>query len=155
MQAEATLCKCPSERKGKIKNSPLPFFNLLLIAILPKCPFCMLAYSTAITVCSTQAIAHTTGWASYISISLALITLLIVLYNFKGKRTLLAASLILLGTIFISYSELITGNVAHYYWGSAALLVGVWANGSFLFFVKLLKSKFFKSASKVFVYGQN
>ena len=155
MQAEATLCKCPSERKVKIKNSPLPFFSLLLIAILPKCPFCMLAYSTAITVCSTKAIAHTTGWASYVSISLVLITLIIVLYNFKGKRTLTAASLILLGTIFISYSELLSGSVTHYYIGSVALLIGVWANGSFLFFAKLLKAKFLKPASKVIAHGQN
>lgn len=140
MQADNNLCACPSESKVKIKSAPTTLFSALLIAILPKCPFCLLAYSSAITVCSTKAMVHTTGWASYISISLSLITLFIVLFNYKGKRTIAAASVILFGTLIISYSELFSGQVYHYYIGCALLLLGAWANGSFLFFVKLLKS---------------
>ena len=146
MQAGTNLCACPSESKVKLKNSPTTLLSALLIAIIPKCPFCILAYSSAITVCSTKAIVHTTGWASYISISLALVTLFIVLFNFKGTRTIVAASLILIGTIIISYSELYSGQVSHYYFGCAFLVIGAWANGSLLFFVKFLKSTFKEKA---------
>ena len=146
MQAGTNLCACPSESKVKLKNSPTTLLSTLLIAILPKCPFCIAAYSSAITVCSTKALVHTTSWASYISISLALVTLFIVLYNYKGTRTIVAASLISTGTIIIGYSELYSGQVSHYYLGCVLLVIGAWANGSLLFVVKLLKSTFTKKA---------
>jgi hypothetical protein len=152
MQADTNLCACPSERKVKVKTAPTTLFSALLIAILPKCPFCMLAYSSAITVCSTKAMVHTTGWSSYISITLAVITLLIVLYNYKGRRTIVAASFILIGTMIIAYSELYSGQVSHYYIGGVILFIGAWANGSLLFFVKLLKS-FSKKKIEVSIHG--
>jgi len=147
MQADTNLCACPSESKVKVKGAPSTLFNTLLIAIIPKCPFCMLAYSSAISVCSAKAIVHTRGWASYISISLALITLLIVLYNYKGRRTLIAASIISIATIIIAYSELYSGQVSHYYVGCAVLFVGAWTNGSLLFLIRFFKSIFFKKSS--------
>jgi len=153
MQAGKGLCKHAAARKVTIKNSPVPFLSAMLIALIPKCPFCMLAYSLAITVCSAKAITHTPVWTSFISISLALATLLIVVYNYRGRRTLAAAALVLLGTAFISYSELYSGNITHYYMGCMVLVVGVWANGSFLFFVKLLRSKFSKQIGGLPVHG--
>jgi hypothetical protein len=146
MQADRNLCVCPSKSEVKLKNSPTTLLGALLIAIIPKCPFCMLAYSSAITVCSTKAMVHSSGWTSYISISLALITLFIVLYNYKGTRTIVAASLILFGSIIILYSELYSGQVSHYYFGCVFLVIGAWANGSLLFFVKFVKSTFKKKA---------
>ncbi|MEK6780534.1 MAG: hypothetical protein AABY93_02445 [Bacteroidota bacterium] len=153
MQAETNLCKCQSRKEVNDKNSHLSFLSVLLIALIPKCPFCMLAYSAAITVCSTKSITHNTGWTSFISIALAIITLIIVLYNYKGRRTLSAAFIILLGIIFISYAELYSGNVTLYYIGSGALLIGIWTNGSLLFFINLVKSKFSKQSGRVVYHG--
>lgn len=152
MQASTNLCACPSDKKRKINKAPTTLIGALLIAILPKCPFCMLAYSSAITVCSTKAMVHTSGWASYISIALALFTLGIVVYNYKGKRTIVAASLILLATAIISYSELYSGEVVHYYTGCLFLFIGAWANGSFVFFARLIQSMFKKKA-EVTIHG--
>ncbi|MDH4296862.1 MAG: hypothetical protein OEV74_11315 [Cyclobacteriaceae bacterium] len=152
MQAKSILCKCPSERNAKVKNSHASLVSALLIALIPKCPFCILAYSTAITVCSAKAMPHIPGWTSYVSISLAMITLFIVLYNYKGTRTLIACATILLGAALISHSELYSGNIAEYYTGSVALFTGIWANGSFLFIVRMFRSKILKQTRRISVH---
>ncbi|MCB9275152.1 MAG: hypothetical protein H6564_14005 [Lewinellaceae bacterium] len=125
----------------------------ILIVLLPKCPFCLLAYSSAITLCSgVKVYQHEPGWPSWISIGLASLTLALVLWNYKGRRTLFAAALILSGSYFILSSELQTGELAVYYLGAALLLSGVWVNGSFRYvfnrWARPLWQRLFLSAKK-------
>ena len=130
-------CPCPKAKKPKQKARSLSVLSGLLIILLPKCPFCILTFSSAITLCSGAKIyQHAPGWASFISIGLAASTLLLLLWNYKGLRTIGAASLVLLGSYFIISSELWTGELAEYYGGAFFLLLGVWMNGSFYFFFR-------------------
>ncbi len=125
-------CKCNSPHKVKGRGRPLSALAGLLIVILPKCPFCILAYSSAITLCSgAKVYNHAPNWASWISVGLAALTLFLVLWNYKGRRTIFAAALVLSGAYFIISSELQTGELSAYYLGAALLLGGVWVNGSF------------------------
>lgn len=136
MSAPANHCKCKTSHKVKPRGKPLSVLAGILIVILPKCPFCILAYSSAITLCSgAKVYNHAPNWASWISIGLAGLTLLLVLWNYKGYRTLSAAALILLGSYFILTSELQTGDLADYYLGATLLLGGIWVNGSFQYIV--------------------
>lgn len=73
---------------------------------------------------------HTSNWTSYISIVLCLITLGIVLYNFKGIKTVIASLAIVAGGILLGYAELVSGNVSAYYWGCVVVFLGIWTNGS-------------------------
>ena len=130
-------CRCRKGHKIEKRGRFLPVLTGLVIAFLPKCPFCIMAYSSAITLCSgAQIYDHNPTWVSYISIGLAALTLIIVLWNFKGIRTWIAATLVLLGSYFILDSELRTGDFENYYWGVGCLLMGVWVNGSFGYFYK-------------------
>lgn len=100
-----------------------------------------MAYSSAITLCSGATIYdHNPTWTSFISIGLAALTLFFVLWNFKGKRTWVAAAMVFLGSLFILDSELRTGDYGWYYFGVANLFLGVWVNGSFAYFYR----KYFK-----------
>ena len=110
----------------------------LFIALIPKCPFCILAYSSAITLCSgTKVYMHHPEWTSWISIILAIFTLLMVLFNYRGRRTIYAAILVLLGSSLIVVSELYTGEIQVYYYGVTILLFGVWFNASFMYFYRV------------------
>lgn len=98
-----------------------------------------MAYSSAITLCSSAKLYdHNPTWVSYISIGLAAFTLLLVLWNYKGLRTWLAAVMILVGCYFILDSELRTGDFTNYYWGAFGLLMGVW-----VIFIKNICKHFF------------
>ena len=129
-------CSCrPRKKSHPLKHSRWSFIAGLFIALLPKCPFCILAYSSAITLCSGKKIYdHDPGWASFISIALALLTLALILYNYKGRKTIAAASLVLIGSLFLLYSELYTGDIRQYYWGTGFLLFGVWLNANLMYF---------------------
>lgn len=130
-------CHCPKSHRIKPKSRHLPVLSGILIALLPKCPFCIMAYSSAITLCSGATLYdHHPTWISWISIGLAALTLGFVLWNYKGWRTWLAAALVLAGSFFILQSELKTGDVPDYYFGCASLLLGVWLNGNFVWFLR-------------------
>jgi hypothetical protein len=86
--------------------------------------------------CSGKAFDHQPDWTSYISIVLALATMILVLWNFRGIRTIAASAIILAGGVIIFNSELFSGNTTHYYIGCALVLSGVWANGSLVHFLR-------------------
>jgi len=131
------------------KSSKLTVLGAVVIAILPKCPLCALAYSSAITMCSGATLYdHSTNWTSYISVSLCAFTIGLVLWNYKGRRTNLAVLAILLGSSFILHSEFFSGNVTNYYIGSMIVFIGVWLNGSFWHFANKL-GKFITTSNEL------
>lgn len=137
MQCSQKSCRSDFNPKIKKKRSSYPIIIGILIAILPKCPFCIAAYSSAIVLCSgTKLYNQSPDWTNYISILLAFVTLLMVVLNYRGKRTWYAAALVLIGSALIIRTELFTGNLSEYYYGAFLLLLGVWLNASFLFFYR-------------------
>lgn len=128
--------KCTS-KKMQDRNSLFSFLPGIAIALIPKCPFCILSYTSAITVCSAKNMSsHTPEWTSGISIAFALLTFIITAYNYKGRRTKIALLIIASGCALVIYSELFNGLLQSYYWGCSLLMVGIWFNGSLLFFVR-------------------
>ena len=136
-------CDCKSGSTSVRHKDQLPVVASIVIALIPKCPFCILAYSSAITLCSGSKIyQHTPVWSSYISITLAAFTLVLVLWNYKGMRTLWAAASVIAGSLFLVLSEIYTGSPSHYYFGAALLMFGVWMNANFMYFYR----RYFKQA---------
>lgn len=130
-------CKCTTTQSTKQRGKSLPYLLGIIIAILPKCPFCVLAYSGAITLCSGASISqHTASWSSWISISLSILILGILFINYKGMRTLAAIFMVIMGGFLISWAELVSGVTDTYYLGSVLVFMGVWVNGSLLYFLR-------------------
>lgn len=126
-----------SGSKTNKKESFIPLLGGIFIALIPKCPFCILAYGSAITLCSGATIYdHSPAWTNYISLVLIVITFAMVILNYKGLRTIIAAIMILCGSYFIVRSELYTGEIDLYYWGASILMIGIWINASFYFFYR-------------------
>jgi len=119
----------------KDKKSFSPILGGILIAIIPKCPICIVAYSSALSMCSgAKLYHHAPSWTSYLLLGLSILTLVLILVNYKGQRTIAAAILVLLGSSLILASQVYTFSVEHYYIGAVLLMVGVWVNASFRFF---------------------
>lgn len=125
-------CACPDKKPNESSTGKkYPFLLGLLIAIVPKCPFCVLAYSSAMTLCNgSKLYLHQAGWTSWISIGLVAFTLLMVVLNYRGRRTWLAAGAIIAGGSMVAMAELYTGQLQLYYGGAALVFLGIWTNAS-------------------------
>lgn len=131
MKSCCTTHKC-NARVNKKYISWLPAF---IIAILPKCPFCIMAYSGAMTLCSGTTLYPNAGtYSSYVAIGLSILVLASIAFNYKGKKTNIAILLSLLGIISLIFSQFILINQLPYYIGVGFLFFGIWYNGSFSFF---------------------
>jgi len=134
MELSSRTCSHTCNRK---RSNKLTLGTWLMIALLPKCPLCLLSYSTAISLCGGKTIfADTVGWTSYIPLILAFILIATFLYNYKGKKTLIAIGIALLGCLAILYGEYVVKTQGAYYIGVATLFTACWFNGSFSFFLK-------------------
>ena len=131
-------CHCLSKRKAQQRKESASILGTLLIAFIPKCPFCIVAYTSAISTCSTASMSEgIQNWSWWLSLILSAITLLLVIYNFKGTKSLIAIGMILAGSMAILLSKMNSFWFEEiYYTGSVLLLWGVWMNGSFYYFYK-------------------
>ncbi len=102
-----------------------------------------MAYSGAMTMCSGKKIYPENDIAfSILMILLAIIVFIGIAMNRRGLRTIFALALALSGTLLVFISQFIQISEFTYYIGCGMLLLGVWVNGSFLYFIHVLRKKF-------------
>lgn len=131
----STCKKCNTNRKVyTFRNSS--FFSAILIILIPKCPFCIMAYSSAITICGGQDIyMNSNNWVSYIPLALSAMVLVMILLNRKGVRTWFALSIAFLSALLLILSHQLVIPSVFYNVGGIGLLMAAWLNGNLWSFV--------------------
>lgn len=140
-------CNDCSEKRERLNKSKWGIFTGLLLAILPKCPFCMVAYTSTAMLCGEgvvleRTITNHSVLTLLFSATLCLTTFLAILLNRRGRRTLYALALALLGSGMIMVSVLSWGGLPLYYAGTLIVFTGVWMNGSFYWVWRQAKAQF-------------
>jgi hypothetical protein len=133
---------------GRAKKK-FSFFAGLILALLPKCPFCFMAFSSTFVLCDqagtfTDTHTHSSSTTFLLSSLFCGITFAGILFNYHDNRTKYALMLALAGSACIVFSVAMGGGLALYYCGVSFILFGVWLNGRFLFFVRKIRKYFFK-----------
>ncbi len=146
---EKSTCKSCKKANTPSKRN-LGLWGGLILAILPKCPFCVLAYTGTLALCSKdslQVLDHTFSSAATIVFTsfFSLITLLSIYLNKRGNRTRFALMISAAGTIMVLCSAAFYGGIALYYAGVAIIFAGAWLNGSLLYFINKAKQAFSSS----------
>ena len=104
-----------------------------------------MAYAGAIPLCSGNTIYPNSGNLSlYVTVGLAVVVLVAILLNHKGKRTWLAALIALVGVSLLAISQVLWISMTLYYIGATILFFGIWYNGSFAYFQRKLSSLIYK-----------
>ncbi|MBK7372007.1 MAG: hypothetical protein IPJ09_11305 [Saprospiraceae bacterium] len=138
--------QCNSCKKSHLidtKSSGL--WGTLLLILLPKCPFCVLAYSSTIALCSASPDLsmnddfHYAIWLVGIS-GVAIAISLIMKY--KGSKTLIAMLVVGIGLLVTMMSILNRAAFIQYYTGVILITLGTWFNGSMFSFIKFIFQKF-------------
>jgi CDP-diglyceride synthetase len=134
---------CKPCKKRKIKPEGKKQFGLLttiLLVLLPKCPFCLMAFSSTIMLCSEAGVvvksAHSTSAATILITSFfCLLVLLSIILNYRDARTKYALLFAAAGCFLIMYSVRVGGGLPLYYSGVILVFIGVWLNASLLYII--------------------
>lgn len=130
---------CQKPQKSKRGAKAVSVTSLLLIAILPKCPFCVMAYSGAVSLCSGKMFfPNGSSYAIYIFSVLCFLVVGSILLNFRDRRTFLSLALAIVGSFLVLGSQYFLWNSTSFYSGVMLLLFATWHNGSFYSVIKNL-----------------
>jgi ABC-type antimicrobial peptide transport system permease subunit len=122
-------CKCKKQEKQRNRQR-MSFLLTVIVAILPKCPFCAFGYSSVLVMCSGAKIhQYEANSMGYLSIILAVAVLVSLFWNYKGRKTLVAATVATLGILPLIYAQIFSGNPLEYFVGTALILLAVLLNG--------------------------
>jgi hypothetical protein len=149
-------CKpCKRKQPATVRKGNVGLFTGILLALLPKCPFCLMAYSSTIMLCGksgTLVSKHyfTSSASILITVLFCLMALSGIIFNYRDNRTKYAIGLAAAGSIFIIVSVSATGGLPLYYGGVFFVFVGVWLNSSLMYFVKKIKNNMGGNPSRDF-----
>ncbi len=138
----------PCKKRGKtiLPEKQTGVVAGILLALLPKCPFCYMAFSGTLMLCGNGEGMFTRTFSSLptqvFSIIFCLLILLFIVLNFRDKRTLYAITLATVGSAMIIYSTTIAGGLMLYYFGVIIIFFAVWLNASLLYFIDRIKKYF-------------
>lgn len=128
------------------KSSPGPRTGIglmsgLVLALLPKCPFCVMAYTGTAMLCGQGTVlevldTRNSVFTIAITALLSAITILAIVLNNRGSRTKYALLLALTGILMVMYSVVRGGGEVLYYAGTLIVFLGVWMNGSLLWLLR-------------------
>lgn len=141
---------CKPCKRGKpvlgIKK-PTGLLSTILLIVLPKCPFCIIAFSSTFILCgnaggvSEQTHSYLSPLTILITSILCLIVLLSIAFNYRDSRTKYAFILALAGSLLLLYSVCVGGGKSVYYSGAFLIFIGVWLNASLLYVLHKLRSR--------------
>lgn len=138
---------CQNRKQVSERKKPAGLLSTILLIVLPKCPFCVMAFSSTFILCgkggdvSEQTHSFISTSTIFITSILCLIVLLSIAFNYRDSRTKYAFILALAGSLFVLYSVCADGGKSVYYSGAFLIFIGVWLNASLLYVLHKLRSR--------------
>jgi len=139
-------CK-PCKRKKIVSDGkkPMGLLTTIFLVLLPKCPFCLMAFSSTAILCGKAGgvsdLTHTSATTIFVTSFFCLLVLLSILLNYRDARTKYALLLVTTGCTLVMYSVCIGGGLLLYYSGVTMLFIGVWLNASLLYVIRKITGR--------------
>lgn len=136
---------CKKKKTVAQRKKQLGWLTTILLVILPKCPFCVMAFSGTLILCGkaggVSESASSSSTSIFITSFFCLLVLLSIFFNYRDARTKYALLLAAAGSAMIMYSVSIGGGHPLYYTGVVFVFIGVWMNASLLFIISRITGK--------------
>ncbi len=135
-----TDCKpCKKRKTVSAGKKQFGLLTTILLILLPKCPFCLMAFSSTLILCgkagAVSEMAHSSSTTIFITSFFCLSVLLSIILNYRDVRTRYAWLLAAAGCLLIMYSVCVGGGTPLYYSGVMIVFIGVWLNASLLYII--------------------
>jgi hypothetical protein len=149
---KAVSSPCKSEQTFA---SRYPAVFGFIILILPKCPFCLVAYSSAITLCGTSTLitrtTHHAGGGAYIALLMGVVIASCILFTNKNKSYYsVALAMAFTGLLLLSIGIFKTDAMLFYYSGAALLVMATFIYSRVLRTqIERLKNRFSEMSNQV------
>ena len=122
-------------------NGFISFISTLLLILLPKCPFCVMAYTGAILMFFDIINSQLSPFLLHAKPILGAIIILMILLNNRGRKTFIATiisgvALVLLGLSSYCYIQIFPEWVLY-----TSFVFAIWYNGNFEYFFRFIRLK--------------
>ncbi|MEM8896323.1 MAG: hypothetical protein AAGC88_17220 [Bacteroidota bacterium] len=132
---------CSTEKKVHIGTST-SFFSALMVVLIPKCHLCVMAYSSAITICGgPDMYMQSNNWLSYLPLVLGLFIIGVIQWNYRGVRSALAAGIAICGFLLILFTHQLVIDPIYYHIGTALMFGAIWLNSNMISFFNFLHER--------------
>jgi len=131
-------CK-PCKRRNAVSTgkNQVGLLTTIFLVLLPKCPFCLMAFSSTVILCGKAGgaaeLTHSSPATILITAFFCFTALLGITLNYRDKRTRYSLIVAAAGCFLIMYSVCTGGGLPLYYTGVILIFIGVWLNGSLLY----------------------
>ena len=133
-----------------LKSRTASFLGSIIILLLPKCPFCMVAYSSTITFCGTAGVftdtKHHTDWGAHAAIFISVLLTVSMMLTYKLSRGyfryLSMAAMAVCGSLCMYIGIFHATSMTCYYAGAVLLMIAtfIYSDVYHNFFQKLIKA---------------
>jgi hypothetical protein len=136
-EVSCTVCKKKGFSTTKAVNRRYSGVLSLLVLLLPKCPFCVVAYTSSMAICGAPSLVdHYTGWGAWLAIGLTVLCVGSIARNYRGTGTHTALGIALLGTSFLCAGLFYANALGWYYVGAMLLFLAGFYNGRGYTFIR-------------------
>jgi hypothetical protein len=146
-------CK-PCKKRNTVSHGKkhAGLLTTILLILLPKCPFCLMAYSSTLILCGkaggVSELTHSSSTTIFITAFFCFTVLLSIILNYRDARTRYSFLLAAAGCFLIMYSVSVGGGLPFYYSGVILVFVGVWLNASLLYVIRKITGRKIKIAEE-------
>jgi len=142
-QEAITLKEAPS-----LKNGVLSFFSTALIIVMPKCPFCVAAYSGSILMFLNIENEALVPWFKNGKPVLGLIIIALIAFNYNAKKSKVALTVTVISFMVLLLSTYGNIRLVPDWIIYLGFVFGAWYNGNFRYFYRFIMSSTLVKAFK-------
>ena len=133
--------KCESKKRISLSTKSSVLGGLLVV-LIPKCPLCIMAYTSAISMCGTDAMVTSgNNWLSYVPIALSALIVGLIAFNRKGTRSWFALAIALAATGLILATHQMWLSPDFYNYGTILLFFAIWLNSNYVHTLRFIQQK--------------
>jgi hypothetical protein len=146
--AESKCCKTriSPANKGDGANGSMSLLSTILLILIPKCPLCLTAYMSAMVLFFDIENEQLVPILLHGKPVLGMLILLMILLNFRGKRTLISLGIASVAMIFLLLKTYYATTLLPDWLLYSVFIFAIWHNGNFQYFFRFIRYRLQKKA---------